>query len=71
MGLSIGVITSLSVLFEFTKDLDPIFSWGTMSILLIIFAFVLVLMIKEPKIVKKDKDEPVLKQMKTLSVLLY
>ena len=33
MGLSMGVIMSLSVLFQFTKDMDPISSWGLMSII--------------------------------------
>ena len=33
MGLSLGVITSLAILFEFTKDADPSIAWGIMSLI--------------------------------------
>ena len=72
MGLSIGIITSLNVLFEFTKDLDPIYSWSAISILSILFAFVLAFMISEPNRKKiNDKKEPVITQMKMLTVKLF
>ena len=45
IGLSLGVICTLLVVFEFTKDLDPLYSWGVMSALLIISAFVNLAMI--------------------------
>ena len=33
MGLALGIIISLSVLFQFTKNLDPVISWGVMSVI--------------------------------------
>jgi len=54
MGLSLGVIMSLSVLFQFTKTLDPMVSWGFMSIIMILFALSLLVIVTEPKLPKKD-----------------
>jgi MFS family permease len=65
MGLSIGVIGSLSVVFEYSKDLDPQYSWGLMSILTIIFAFILLLIIDEPP--EGIKREPVMQKVKHLT----
>ena len=73
MGFSIGVILSLSVVFEFTKDLDPRYSWGTMSASLVIFSFALLAMIDEPRILKqkRQRKEGLGKEMKNLSSQLY
>ena len=48
MGLSLGVLVSLSVLFEFTKNLDPQYSWGILSMLMVIFGLLMIFMIDEP-----------------------
>jgi hypothetical protein len=48
MGLSLGVIFSLSVLFEYTKNLDPQISWGILSMSMVIFGLFMLFMIEEP-----------------------
>jgi hypothetical protein len=54
MGLSIGVVVSLSVLFQYTKKLyhmiglDPQYSWGIMSALMAVFAMICLFIVDEP-----------------------
>ena len=69
MGLSLGVIISLSVIFEFTKNLDPQYSWGIMSALTAIFAMVVLFMIDEPP--EGIKQEPVVQKIKNLTKKQY
>ena len=65
MGLSLGVIISLSVLFEFTKNMDPQHSWGVLSMLMVIFGLIMLFMIEEPP--EGISQEPVLKRIKVLT----
>ena len=65
MGLSLGVIISLSVLFEFTKNMDPQHSWGILSMLMVIFGLIMLFMIEEPP--EGISQEPVLKRIKVLT----
>ena len=58
LAASLGVILNLTILFNFTADIDPVISWGIMSLLLIICALFVLFMIKEPTEVVK-KQEPV------------
>ena len=37
MGLALGIIVSLSVLFQLTKNLDPVVSWGIMTVIQVSF----------------------------------
>lgn len=68
MGLSLGVIMCLSVLFQLTKNLDPMVSWGIMSIIQILFSISLLYIVKEPDIVSQaDHQQPKLKQMWSLT----
>jgi hypothetical protein len=55
MGLSLGVILSLSVLFEVLKDLDPSVSWTIMSVMFISLGIVLLFILKEPEVVKTSE----------------
>ena len=61
MGLSIGVIFSLGVLFEFTKDLDPKYSWRIMAFIMVLFAIGTLFMISEPP-EKIDKSQGLCKR---------
>jgi len=53
MGVSLGVIVSLNGLFNSIKDLDPIIGWGVMGGLYIMFAFILLAIIREPVDIEK------------------
>jgi uncharacterized membrane protein YjfL (UPF0719 family) len=70
MGISLGVVASLGVLFEYTKDLDPLISWRIMGAVMLIFAIGMLLMISEPpeRVCSKDGMS---KRIKTLSVNSY
>mmetsp|Transcript_11155 Transcript_11155/g.18730 ORF Transcript_11155/g.18730 Transcript_11155/m.18730 type:complete len:141 (-) Transcript_11155:701-1123(-) len=64
IGLSAGVIISLSVLYEFTKDLDPKYSWGIMSIISVSFAISSLFMVSEPpEGIKKENTGPKIKSL--------
>ena len=59
MGLSLGVISCLSVLFQFTKNLDPTVSWGIMSIIQILFSISILYIVKDPPVItNRTSDEP-------------
>ena len=48
MGITLGVIVSLNVVFTLIKNLDPTLGWGIMGGLYVLFAFILLSIIKEP-----------------------
>ena len=59
MGLSLGVIISLSLLFEFSKDMDPVNSWGLMSFIQICFGVSILWIVKDPVVIlDKENQEP-------------
>lgn len=49
MATSLGVCCSLLIVQNLKQDFDPINSWGTMSVLMIAFAFVVLNIVSEPK----------------------
>ena len=55
MGLYLGVIMSLSVLFEFSKDIDPVIAWGLMSVIQISFGISVLWIVKDPVVIA-DKE---------------
>lgn len=66
MGMNLGIIISLGVLFQFTKDLDPLISWRIMGGVMLVFSILMACMISEPpeRVVSNDG---LLKRLKTLS----
>lgn len=48
MGLALGVICSLSILFTFVVKLDPIVSWGILSLILMTWALITLVIVSEP-----------------------
>lgn len=48
MGMALGVVTSLTVLFTFTVKLDPILGWGILALILITWALITLLIVSEP-----------------------
>lgn len=69
MGVCLGVILSLGVFFEFTKNLDPQYSWGITSILTICFSIICLFMIDEPP--EGIPKRPIFKSIKSLSIKQY
>lgn len=67
MGLSLGVIGSLSVLFQFSKNLDPMISWGLMSFIQICFGISILYIVKEPDNFEKKDNTPILKKIWSLT----
>lgn len=67
MGVSLGVIVSLNGLFYFIKDMDPLVGWGIMGGLYILFAFILLAIIREPVDIEK-KTDGICTQIKDLSI---
>ena len=55
IGLSLGVILSLSVLVQFTKNIDPKWSWGIMGGLSVFLGILTIFMVSEPSEVKREK----------------
>ena len=53
MGYTLGAVLTLSVLFEYTKDLDPKIAWSIVGGMCILFAFVTICMVREPPDAKK------------------
>lgn len=70
MGMNLGIIVSLGVLFQFTKDMDPLISWRIMGAVMLIFSIVMILLISEPPEQQKSNDSAV-KRIKTLSANSY
>ena len=56
VGVSLGTITSLQVLFRFIKDLEVYTAWSIMSGTLIFFSFGLAIIVKEPVDIEKSPD---------------
>lgn len=48
MGYNAGIVFTLAVVFNYTKDLDPKIAWGIVGSATVAFSFVSLLMIKEP-----------------------
>jgi hypothetical protein len=67
MGVSLGVIVGLNGVFHFIKDIDPLIGWSIMAGLYILFAFILLAIIREPVDIEK-KTEGICYQIKDLSV---
>lgn len=68
MGLSLGVIMCLSVLFQFTKNLDPTVSWGIMAIIQISFSISLLYIVKDPEMISNNENkQPKLSQVWSLT----
>ena len=65
MGLALGVVLSLTVLFTFTVKLEPILAWGILSLILISFALLTLTIVSEPP--EGIKREPFLKKFKILA----
>jgi hypothetical protein len=53
MGYTCGAVVTLSILFEYTKELDPKISWSIIGGMCILFAFITLCMVKEPPDAKK------------------
>ena len=70
MGMNLGIIISLGVLFQYTKDMDPMFSWRIMGGVMLIFSIVMVMLVSEPPEQLKSKDGAV-KRIKNLSANSY
>ena len=66
IGVSLGVVVSLAVLVQFTKDLDPKFSWGVIAIIQVGFSFAALFMVSEPP--EGLPQEKICKKIKSLSV---
>jgi cobalamin biosynthesis protein CobD/CbiB len=69
MGYSLGEIISLSLLFEFTKDLNPRYSWGILAGLMVFSALLCLYMIDEPP--EGIKQEPFCNKFITLTKKQY
>ena len=48
MGLALGVVMSLTVLFTFIVKLDPIVGWGILALILISWGLITLGIISEP-----------------------
>jgi MFS family permease len=70
MAVSVGVIVSMQVLFNFTKDIDPLLSWGIIGAMMVFTGILMYFTVDEPKDIK-EKKEPLLKMVKNLTVNVF
>ena len=67
MGWTLAVIMSLQLLYNFTKDMDPMPQWAIPSVLMLFFAFTCLCLISEPKVINIERRKKnYLVQMKEL-----
>jgi hypothetical protein len=57
MGVCVGSLMSTLVLFGYLKNIDPIFSWGIMAAIFVLFSFLCLAIIKDPPGWKTNKKE--------------
>lgn len=68
MGANLGILFSLSILLQFTKEMDPRHSWGMMSTILVIFAMISLAMVSE---VMEVPSQNICSKLKQLSKEAY
>jgi len=55
MGVSLGIVLSLNVIFKYTVEINPLISWGIMGVILCAFAISLLFIVQEPKNFKENE----------------
>ena len=53
MGGSLGILSSLGILLQYTKEMEPRLSWGMMSTIMVLFALLSLAMVTDVKEVEQ------------------
>ena len=70
MGVCFGVVLSNQVLLHYTRDLDPILSWGIMALMMVAFSISMLMTLSEPN-EKKKKEEKLVKKICNLTITIF